>query len=60
MRGTKAFILLTIDKPLRLLGWPLRLVQTELTTHPLDQSKLVIAIQNLKILWQTRFLPMGL
>ena len=60
MRGTKAFILLAIDKPLGLFRWPLRLVQTEFPTDPFDEPQLVIAIQNLKILWQARFLPMGL
>ena len=54
---TQAFVLLRIDPPLGLAGRPLVVVQPQLTDHPLDQSLLVIAVEDLKLFNQTGLTP---
>ena len=54
---TVAFILLAIDEPLQLARWPLFLVQPQLAHHALDQSQLVIGVEDLEVLAEAGFLP---
>ncbi len=55
----QAFVLLRVDPPLRLARRPALLVQAQLADHPLDQTLLVVGIEDLEILLQLRFLPVG-
>jgi hypothetical protein len=52
MPGTKTFIFLSVDKPLRLLGRPARLIEVQLSANTLDHPQLIIAIENLELLRQ--------
>ncbi len=54
---TQAFILLRVDPPLGLPRRPLVVVQPQLTDNPLDQSLLVIAVEDLKLLYQAGLTP---
>ena len=58
MRRPQAFILVVIDKPLRLFGRPARLVQVELTHHALDHAQLVVTVEYLETLRQSGRLVM--
>ena len=60
MTGSESLILLPINKPLRLSGWPLCIVKTKLTANALNEPQLVITVQNLKVLGQSRFGPVRL
>ena len=53
----QTFVFLAVDEPLRLTRRPALLVQAQFADHPLDQSLLVIAVENLEGLAQARFLP---
>ena len=53
----KPFVLLATDKPLGLLRWPLALINLVFPYHPLDQSQLVVAVQNLEVLRQPSIFP---
>ena len=57
MLRAQAFVLLPVDKPLRLLGRPLGFVQAQLADHPLDQALLVVAVEDLEVFRQLGFLP---
>ncbi|MNJ80877.1 hypothetical protein D3C77_794230 [compost metagenome] len=59
MLGAQALVLLAVNEPLRLTGRPLVVIQAQLADHPLDQALLIIGIEDLEILRQTSFLPMG-
>ena len=60
MASAQAFIFLSVDKPLSLLGWPSRLVEIQLPTDPLHHPELIITVENLKLLGQAGFTPMCL
>ena len=55
----QTLVLLAVDPPLGLTWRPLILIQAELTDHPLDQTHLVVAVENLELLGQTGLAPMG-
>ncbi len=59
MLRPQAFVLLTVDEPLRLACRPALLVEAQLADHPLDDALLVVAVEDLEILRQPRFLPVG-
>ena len=60
MSGSESLILLPVNKPLRLSGRPLCIVKTELSTNALYEPQLVVTVQNLKVLGQSRFGPVRL
>ena len=60
VRCAQTFIFLRIDIPLSLFWWPARFVQRQLPAHTLDQTQLVIAVQDLEILRQAGLFPVRL
>ena len=54
---TQALVLLLVDEPLRLTRRPLGVIQVHLTHNAFDQALLVVGIQYLKALRQSRLLP---
>ncbi len=60
MAGSQTFILLAINKPLRLLGGPARFIEIQLTADPLDHSELIIAVEYLELLGQAGLTPVCL
>src|SRR5690348_8732030 len=52
------FILLAVDKPLGLPGWPMAFIHLVFPHHPLDQAQLVIAVEHLKVFRQAGVFPM--
>ncbi len=58
MSGTTTFVFLAVDVPLDLFGWITTVVDIVLFHQALDQTYLIIAIQNLEVLRQLRFTPM--
>ena len=58
MPGAQPFVLLTIDKPLRLFGRPARFIEIEFPTNSLDHPQLIIAVENLELLRESCFAPM--
>ncbi|EMH76398.1 hypothetical protein EHI8A_126200 [Entamoeba histolytica HM-1:IMSS-B] len=54
---SQAFVLLAVDEPLRLACRPALLVEAQFADHPLDDALLVVAVEDLEILRQPRFLP---
>ena len=59
MLRAQAFIFLAVDIPLRLFMRPFVFVDIERLINALDQSQLVVAVQNLEVLRQFCILPMG-
>ncbi|RMR60167.1 hypothetical protein ALP84_05238 [Pseudomonas cichorii] len=57
MFGAQAFVFLAVDEPLGLTCRPALFVQPQFADHALDQTLLVVAVQNLERLYQPRFLP---
>ncbi len=57
--GAQAFVFLCVDVPLRLFMRPFVFVEVERLVNAFDQAQLVVAVQNLEILWQVSVLPMG-
>ena len=53
----QALVLLRIDKPLDLLGYPAAVVDLEVLQQSLDQAQLVVRIDDLKVLRKLGFLP---
>ena len=47
---SQSLVFLPVDEPLGLLRRPARFVQIQLTANALDDAKLVVAIENLKLL----------
>ena len=60
MSRSQTLVFLGIDVPLSLTRRPAGLVQLEFTAYALYQAQLVVAVQNLKILWQPRLPPVSL
>ena len=59
MFGAKAFVFLTVDKPLGLTYGPALFIQPQLTDHTLDQALLVVAVEDLECLAKAGFLPVS-
>ncbi len=59
MLWAQAFVLLPVDEPLGLACRPFLLVQAQLAHHPFDQALLVVAVEDLEVLHQPCFLPVG-
>ncbi|MNC08135.1 hypothetical protein D3C75_557090 [compost metagenome] len=59
MLRAQAFVFLPVDEPLGLACRPFLLVQAQLAHHPLDQALLVVAVEDLEVLHQPCFLPVG-
>ena len=60
MGGAQTLVFLRVDIPLGLPWRPAGFVQLQLPANPLDQAQLVIAVQYLEVLRQSRFLPVRL
>ena len=57
--GAQAFVLLAVDKPGGLAGRPALFIQPQLLDHTLDQTNLVVGINDLETLGKVRLLPVG-
>ncbi len=57
MRGAQALVLLAVDEPGGLARRPALFVQPQLADHPLDQTLLIVGVDDLEVLRQARFLP---
>ena len=57
--GPDTLVLLPVDPPLGLTRRPLVLVQPQLADHPLDQSQLVVTVEDLELLGQPGLAPVS-
>jgi hypothetical protein len=57
LRRPQAFLLAGVDEALKLPHRPAILVEFERAQHPLEQAALILAVQDLEVLWQMRLLP---
>ena len=59
MPGAQALIFLAVNEPGGLTGRPALLIQPQFLAHPLDQSNLVVRIDDLEALGKPGLLPVG-